>query len=231
MKKFDGTPVSPGKITGKVYVYQREKEAAESEQEFKGVDEEMKDFKEAVEKSKEQIESLREKASERYGEDKAKIFDAHLLVLEDPTFAESVGEKIKEEEKPTPVAVEMSISEVEEKFSSLESDYMKERASDIRDIGKRVISNLSGAEESTVELEEKRVILAEELLPSDTVKLPEDKILGFCTKKGGKTAHVSIIARSMGCPAVVGVNAWKEAEDGDKIELDGDSGEVVFRPE
>ncbi len=225
--KFSGAPTSLGVSIGKTKVYKRE--SGEEKKEPVESDKELGKVRKAISKSIHQITQLREETFKKFGESKARIFDAHLLILDDPSLKSGVEKRIIEGEAAE-VAVREVMNEIRKSFSSMKSEYMRERVEDIEDIKMRILGNLRGAAGTFLTLEDKRVIVAKELFPSDTVML-KDKALAFVTEKGGKTSHVSIIARTMDIPCVVGIDGISaKANDGDTIIVDGNDGTVIIHP-
>ncbi|WIV11489.1 phosphoenolpyruvate--protein phosphotransferase [Proteiniborus sp. MB09-C3] len=187
----------------------------------------------AREKGKEQIEALYQHAFSTIGKAEAGIFRAHRMILEDPEFFGQIENKIKEES----VNTEWAISEVTkffvDMFEAMEDEYMKERAADIKDVTGRLIRIVLDVEETDLSnLSGEVIIVAEDLTPSDTAQMDRNKVIGFITEIGGKTAHSAIMARTMEIPAVVGLEkALELISDGDYVILDGDTGTVIVNPE
>ena len=196
------------------------------------INKEVERFQTALSRSKIELEAIREKASIEFGADKAAIFEAHLLVLGDPELVSPIEDKIKTEQ----VNAEQALKEVTNVFISMfeqmDNDYMKERAADIRDVTKRLLSHLLGVQLVNPNMiPEEAIIVAEDLTPSDTAQLNRKFVKGFTTNIGGRTSHSAIMARSMEIPAVVGTkSATKEIQNGDLIILDGLKGEVHINP-
>lgn len=189
-------------------------------------------LKDALNTSKTELEAIRDKASSELGADKAAIFEAHLLVLSDPELISQIEDKINSER----VNAEQALKEVADMFimmfEQMDNDYMKERAADIRDVTKRVLSHLLGVELVNPSMISSEVIIvAEDLTPSDTAQLNRQFVKGFTTNIGGRTSHSAIMARSMEIPAVVGTkSATEDIKNGDLIIIDGLIGEVYINP-
>lgn len=229
MIKRKGIPASPGIAIGKAIVYK--KTELKVSRIKADPDSEVARFREALEKTKEQIKKLREKALRELGSEKAAIFDAHAMILEDPAFVDRIVQEIKEHALPAEEAVRKVARDIAAIFESMEDEYMRARAEDIRDIGNQIIANLSG-EKAYLELTEPSVVVARELLPSDTMRMERRYVLGFVTELGGVTSHVSIIARTLGVPAVVGLEGIaSQVRDGDTVVIDGYEGLVVVNPD
>lgn len=226
-----GIAASSGIAIGKAYVI-REEENAINRYEVKDTEKEIKRFLEAILKAKEEIEAIKENAVKNFGEEKALIFEAHLMILEDEEFRASVIEKIKQN-----INAEYAVKEMVEMFEgiflSMEDEYMRERAADIRDIGGRIIGALKGEEKSSIgDIKDKCIIVAKDLTPSDTAQLNREYVLGFITELGGKTSHSAIIARALEIPAVSGIkDATEILKTGDLIILDGVKGIIYINPD
>lgn len=195
-------------------------------------DEEVARFQTALQTAKAELEKIRDHAGKALGADKAAIFDAHLLVLSDPELISPIEDKITTEN----VNAEQALKEIGDMFismfESMDNEYMKERAADIRDVTKRVLAHLLGIQiPNPSMIAEEVVIVAEDLTPSDTAQLNRQFVKGFTTNIGGRTSHSAIMARSMEIPAVVGTKAaTEEINNGDLIIVDGLKGEVHFNP-
>jgi phosphoenolpyruvate-protein phosphotransferase (PTS system enzyme I) len=226
-----GKPASNGIAIAKAYRL-IEPDLTVKKTSIEKVEEEVSRFRSAVEQSKEELEAIRDHAKEHLGEDKAEIFEAHILVLSDPELLTAIEDKISSES----VNAEFALKEVSDMFvtmfEQMDNAYMKERAADIRDVTKRVLSHLLGVQLPNPSLiSEEVIIIAEDLAPSDTAQLNKTYVKAFTTDIGGKTSHTAIMARSMEIPAVVGTKtATKEIEHGDLVIVDGIKGEVHVNP-
>ncbi|WLR53682.1 phosphoenolpyruvate--protein phosphotransferase [Mesobacillus subterraneus] len=189
-------------------------------------------FQTALQKSKLELEKIRDHAGTALGADKAAIFDAHLLVLSDPELISPIEDKIKTENVNAEHALKETADMFINMFESMDNEYMKERAADIRDVTKRVLAHLLGIQiPNPSMIAEEVVIVAEDLTPSDTAQLNRQFVKGFTTNIGGRTSHSAIMARSMEIPAVVGTKAaTEEINNGDLVVVDGLKGEVHFNP-
>jgi phosphoenolpyruvate-protein phosphotransferase (PTS system enzyme I) len=189
-------------------------------------------FRNALEISKSELSQIRDRAEIELGKDKAAIFEAHLLVLGDPELIKPIEEKIKTEKVNAESALKDTADFFITMFEQMENDYMKERAADIRDVMKRILSHLLNVQMVNPSMiAEEVIIVAEDLTPSDTAQLNRDFVKGFTTDIGGRTSHSAIMARSMEIPAVVGTkNATKSIQNGDLIIVDGLKGEVHINP-
>ncbi|GAE47720.1 phosphoenolpyruvate-protein phosphotransferase of PTS system [Mesobacillus boroniphilus JCM 21738] len=194
--------------------------------------EEIARFQSALQSSKAELEKIRDHAGTALGADKAAIFDAHLLVLSDPELISPIEDKIKTENVNAEHALKETADMFIGMFESMDNEYMKERAADIRDVTKRVLAHLLGIQiPNPSMIAEEVVIVAEDLTPSDTAQLNRQFVKGFTTNIGGRTSHSAIMARSMEIPAVVGTKAaTEEINNGDIVVVDGLKGEVHFNP-
>lgn len=195
-------------------------------------DAEIERFDQAVENSKNELEVIKAHALKELGQDKADIFSAHLLVLSDPELLNPVKEKISSDSVNAEFALRETADMFVSMFESMDNEYMKERAADIRDVTKRVIGHLLGVEIPNPSLiSEQVIIISEDLTPSDTAQLNREFVKGFTTDIGGRTSHSAIMARSLEIPAVVGTKkATQEIENGKLVIVDGISGEVIVDP-
>lgn len=189
-------------------------------------------FQRALQTAKAELEQIRDHAGTELGADKAAIFDAHLLVLSDPELISPIEDKINTENVNAEHALKETADMFIGMFESMDNEYMKERAADIRDVTKRVLAHLLGIQiPNPSMIAEEVVIIAEDLTPSDTAQLNRQFVKGFTTNIGGRTSHSAIMARSMEIPAVVGTKtAIEEINNGDIVVVDGLKGEVHFNP-
>ncbi|MCM3767411.1 phosphoenolpyruvate--protein phosphotransferase [Neobacillus niacini] len=189
-------------------------------------------FRSAMEKAKSELEVIRDRAAVELGADKAAIFEAHLLVLSDPELNNPIEDKIKSENVNAEAALKETADMFVMMFEQMDNEYMKERAADIRDVTKRVLSHLLGVQlPNPSMINEEVIIVAEDLTPSDTAQLNRQFVKGFTTNIGGRTSHSAIMARSLEIPAVVGTkSATEEINNGDLIIVDGLKGEVHINP-
>lgn len=228
-----GVAASPGIAIGKVFLYTKKF----AEINTRNIDESMvKDeiakFENAIKLTKEQIEKIKEKTEREFGKDKAEIFEAHLMLANDPELYDSVINMIKNEYVTADNAVNHVIEQHASMMESLDDKYLKERAVDLRDVGSRIINNLLGIVNVNLsELDEDVIIIAKDLTPSDTATMKKDKVLGFATDVGGRTSHTAIMARSLEIPAVVGTgNVTQNVAGGEIAIVDGNEGIVIINP-
>lgn len=167
-------------------------------------DEEVKRLEDAIEQVKIQLCSIREHAEKRIGAEEAAVFDAHLLILEDPELMTAIKEKIQTDQVNAEYAIKETTDEFIAMFNAMENEYMRERASDIQDVTQRLLAVLLDVTIPNPNLiTEEVIIVAEDLTPSDTAQLNRDYVKGFATDIGGRTSHSAIMARSLEIPAVV----------------------------
>lgn len=186
----------------------------------------------AIAAARGELETIRKHASEQLSQSEADIFSAHLLVLDDPELIGPVKEKIRSEQVNAEYALKETADGFVTLFESMDNEYMKERAADVRDVTKRILAHLLGVTlQSPAMIREQTVIIAEDLTPSDTVQLNPDYIQGFVTDIGGRTSHSAILARTLEIPAVVGSrSAMAQVENGATVIVDGTAGEVIISP-
>jgi phosphoenolpyruvate-protein phosphotransferase (PTS system enzyme I) len=231
MKVFEGIAASSGIAIAKAYRLENPDLTVEKKT-IANVAEEVARFEAAIAKAKAELETIRARTLEELGEDKAAIFSAHLLVLSDPELLNPVKEKIETESVNAEYALRETASMFITMFESMDNEYMKERAADIRDVTTRVLAHLLGVSISNPSLiSEEVIIIAEDLTPSDTAQLNRKYVKGFTTDIGGRTSHSAIMARSLEIPAVVGTKSvTAEIQNGDIVIVDGLHGQVIVNP-
>jgi len=186
----------------------------------------------AIEAAKEQLNELYVSTIDELGEKEAQIFKSHEMMLEDDTFISDVENRIKQEGVNAEYALNETSNVYIKMFQSIEDEYLRERAEDIKDVMNRVIRILMGI--SSVDfsnLKENSIIVAKDLTPSDTAQIDRTKVAAMITEIGGKTSHAAIIARIMGIPTVVGLNnITDKIKNGDTVICDGKTGKVLVNP-
>ena len=233
MKRMTGIGASEGVSIGKVLLFITEEIVVpETKDENSTIEAELAKLENGLKKSKMQLIAIREKVKEKMGEDKAAIFDGHIMLLEDDDLITEVEDKIKEDGLPAAKALHDGINEYCDMISQLDDPYLRERAADLKDIGKRWLKNLLGMKiHDLSNLEPGTIVVTEDLTPSDTAQLDLENCIGFITEVGGKTAHSAIMARSLELPAVVGVKGiLTEVKDGELVVMDGETGELYLEP-
>jgi multiphosphoryl transfer protein len=186
----------------------------------------------AIHTARQEIQAVFSQASLQIGDTEAAIFDAQLLFLEDPVLLEAAHHRISENHINAEAAWQAVVDEVATSYRILEDSYLQERVEDVVDIGQRVLRLLAGNTPANLHLEEPAILVATDLTPSDTARLDPTKVLGICTTSGSATSHSAIIARTLGIPAVLGVDAQVlHLADGTLMALDGESGKAWVEPE
>lgn len=231
MEEYRGKSVFGGIAIGKICVYRK------GEQQVKRVktedtEGEMQRYTQAKEEAVRQLKTLYEKAVKEVGEANAAIFEIHQMMLEDDDYNESVENIIRTQKVNAEYAVAATSDNFSQMFTSMEDDYMRERAADVKDISERILAVLGGGAKSTVNTEEPVIILADDLAPSETVQLDKDKVLSFVTVHGSVNSHTAILARTMGIPALIGTQIPLDAQvDGKLAVVDGSNGAVYVDPD
>src|SRR5256714_2862984 len=234
-KIIRGIPVSRGVCRGKILVLGRSHEdriprhpIAEA-----NLPNEVQRLEQALIETRRQILDVQRQVNRALGPDDATIFDAHLLVLEDPTLIEEVSRLILQEK----VSAEYAFQQVADKYaktlSTIDDEYLRERAADMRDVTARILNNLLGRSDDfdPRKLQEPCIIISYDLTPSRTAQLDKKLVLGFATDIGSKTSHTAIMARSMRIPAVVGLqSASRDLQNGEYALLDGFNGLIIINP-
>jgi len=231
---YRGIPVSAGVCRGSVLVFGRARPSIGKRQLSEGeVPEEINRLERALVQTRQQLLEVQRKVSEGMAADAGSIFDAHLLVLEDPTLLDEVLRVITEQR----INAEHAFHSIAERYAAtlaaIEDDYLRERATDLRDVTARVLNNLLGLEQEVDprHLKEPCVIVSHDLAPSDTAQLDKRNVLGFATDVGSKTSHTAIIARSLRIPAVVGLkDVSGRLQNGQYALLDGFNGVLIINP-
>lgn len=230
MEKYIGKSVLKGIAIGRIYWYRKQGYEVVKTQIPDSVAEN-KRFQDAVETAKEQLTALYENALKNVGEDHALIFDIHKMMLEDEDYLDAVQAVISEGFNAE-YAVSIAEEQFAEMFASMDDEYMKARAADIKDISRRVINILAGVSEDGIHTDRPVIVVAEDLTPSETVKMDKNKILAFVTVKGSSNSHTAILARSMNLPSLI--NTQIELSDklnGKVAVVDGFNGEFLVDPE
>jgi phosphotransferase system enzyme I (PtsI) len=229
-----GISASPGVAISKVFLLQGEVVKIDrSHIDQARVDEEIEKFHSAVKKAKSELRSLQNRVAQRLGQDNARIFDVHQLLLEDSLIIDETIRSIRKENKTADSAFYDTMEKYQNTLDESAVEYFQSRISDLKDVKRRVIRHIQGDRTDYLsKLEGSAVIVARDLTPSDTVLLDRRKILGFATDFGGRMSHVAIMSRSMNVPAVVGLrNASVLAREGDRVIVDGLEGKILIQPD
>lgn len=230
---ISGIPASPGIVFGKALVLKEEKIVIDySKIGDDQLDAEVARFYEGRTAAVEQLSSIRDRALKSLGEDKAAIFEGHLMILEDEELEEEIIEYLRSHKVNAAAAASKIIDQQVTMLSEIDDEYLKERAGDIRDIGNRLLKNILGMHIVDLgEINEEAILVAYDLTPSETAQLNLDKVLGFITDIGGRTSHTSIMARSLELPAIVGTNnVTEKVNTGDFLILDAVNNAVYVNP-
>lgn len=226
-----GLGTSPGIGIGKVFLYV-EPEINIEKKNIESPELEIERFNESINKAMEEIDYLYKRTLDEVGQDEAEIFTAHKMMLEDPEFINGVKGKINNENANAEWAVNEVANQFIAVFEGIEDEYLRARAADLKDVSSRLLRVLLGIEPiDLMAINKESIIVAEDLTPSDTAGMNKDKVVGMVTVLGGRTSHTSIIARTLGIPAIAGIdNILKEVNHGDMMIIDGDVGEVIINP-
>ena len=231
---LQGIAAASGYAIGKAFVMQEQATAVERKDiGTDAVEAEVERFQNAVQQAMDELEQIKENTAAKLGEHHAEIFATHILVLQDEEFVGQAKEKVRQEAVNAEFALQEVTQQLVDIFTSMDSEYMRERAADFRDVSQRVLGLLSGKKSAQLsDFDEAVVLFAHDLTPSDTAQLDRSKVAGFATNIGGRTSHSAIMARSMEIPAVVGLqHATESVETGDMIMLDGSSGIILINPD
>jgi phosphotransferase system enzyme I (PtsI) len=233
---LNGIGAAPGIAIGRVFRYTTNATVTTPEPQPISRDEveaEVARLRDATEGARTRITAAREAAT-KSGEAEGAIFDAHLLMLDDPALIGESERRIREDHQPAAIAVEQTAAALRQLFGQIEDAYLRERANDVTDVATQVIRALQGDASSPAanSLPPDAVIVADELLASDVALLDMDRVAALVTAQGSRTAHVAIMARAMGLPIVVGVtDILSQSEDGEVVTVDGERAEVVLSPD
>ncbi|MGM3192603.1 phosphoenolpyruvate-protein phosphotransferase PtsI [Dickeya dadantii subsp. dieffenbachiae] len=231
---ISGILVSPGIAFGKALllkddeiVVNRKKISADQ------VDQEIELFLSGRAKASKQLEAIKQKAAETLGPEKEAIFEGHIMLLEDEEFEQEIISLIKDDHASADAAAFSVIETQAKALEELDDEYLKERAADMRDIGKRLLKNILGLHIVDLgDIQDEVILIAKDLTPSETAQLNLNKVLGFITDIGGRTSHTSIMARSLELPAIVGTtDATQKIKNGDFIILDGVNNKIYQNPD
>lgn len=231
MKKYTGKSVFAGVAIGKVMLYDKGQQQVKRRK-IEDAAHEVARYQEACEKAKEELACLYDKALKEVGESGAAIFEIHQMMLDDDDYIESVNNIIETQMVNAEYAVAQTGDNFSQMFSAMDDEYMRGRAADVKDITERIINILLGAGKGGINSEEPVIVLAEDLAPSETVQMDKSKILSFVSEKGSVNSHTSILARTMGIPALIGVDIpLDESVDGHMGIVDGNNGYLYIDPD
>ena len=231
METLKGKAVYKGIALGKISVL-RKTENVVKRVKIEDVDAELQRVEVAKEQAIEQLGKLYDKAVKEVGEASAAIFEVHQMMLEDLDFNEAIENTIRTQEVNAEYAVASTGDSFSEMFASMDDDYMKARAVDIKDISERLVQNLAGNGDNGLDFTEPVIVVADDLTPSETVQMDKEKILAFVTVHGSTNSHTAILARMMNIPALIGVEMnLEDMQTGTEAVVDGFTGEFILCPE
>lgn len=225
---IEGKSVYSGVAIGRLAIYHKADNQVKREK-ISDVEAELARFEEARNTAKEQLAGLYEKALKEVGEVNAAIFEVHQMMLDDLDYVESVTNMIQSQEVNAEYAVATTGDTLSEVFASMDDDYMRERAADVKDISNRVIAVLQGNGAGGLNADEPVILLADDLAPSETVQFDKSKVLSFVTRHGSTNSHTAILARTMNIPALIGIDYPEDAEGKMGI-VDGYEGKIIIDP-
>lgn len=232
MVTFTGKGVYGAIAIGKISVFKK-KDADVKRAHTEDAEAEKKRFEDARAESIAQLGKIYEKALKEVGEANAAIFEIHQMMLEDEDYNDSINNIIESQNVNAEYAVAVTADNFAEMFAAMDDAYMRARAADVRDISNRIIKNLTGDSSNEVSGEDKVIICAMDLAPSETVSLDKEKVLAFVTAHGSSNSHTAILARNMNIPAVIGVGEefLERIKDGDEAIVDGFTGNIFVKPD
>ncbi len=228
-----GIGSSPGIAIGESFLLHRDRRTVVArsiaEEEVAG---EIDAFNSAIEMSRAQLLEIKKGVTDKRLVDHLYIIDTHLMILEDEMLVKGTVGLIREELVNAESALHRTLNSFKSVFAEIEDEYLRERFSDVESIGERILCNLSGEiRQSLTEIDKKVVVIAHDLSPADTLQIDREKIIGFVTDVGGRTSHTSILARSLGVPAVVGLEtATALVPGGIPVIMDGTNGTLILNP-
>ncbi|AGF54051.1 phosphoenolpyruvate--protein phosphotransferase [Clostridium saccharoperbutylacetonicum] len=229
MKK--GIAASKGYAIGRVFLQEHE-EIVINDAKITDIGAEKEKMQKALDSSKVQLETIKAKAEKEMGAEKAAVFEAHITLLDDPEFTGAMMMEIENNNVNGLKAIDNVTNTFVAIFESMDNEYMRERAADIKDVSKRILSNFAGKGGDSIAInEDNTIVVAHDLTPSDTAGLDRTKVVGFITNIGGRTSHAAIMARTLEIPAVLGLGDITSCvKTGDTIIVDGLTGDVIINP-
>ncbi len=232
MLKYSGKGVYGAVAIGRISVFKRQ-DIAVRRVKIESADAETARVETAKQKAISQLQELCEKALKEVGESNARIFEIHMMMLEDEDYNEAITEMIRGQNVNAEYAVAVTGDNFAEMFAAMNDSYMQARAADVRDISNRLIACMSGQDGEVCASDEKVILCADDLAPSETVSLDKEKVLAFVTAHGSSNSHTAILARSMNIPAIIGLGEefLSRIKDGDMAAADGYTGEFILHPD
>lgn len=230
MEQYQGKSVFGGVAIGRIHVFSKGQQQVKRIK-VQDTEAEKKRYREAVQTAITELQGLYDKALKEVGEANAAIFEMHQMMLEDEDFTESVENIIDSQSVNAEYAVASTGDNLAQMFASMDDEYMRGRAADVKDISERLVSVLNGASRQQMDADEPVIVMAVDLAPSETVQMDKDKVLSFVTTQGSVNSHTAILARTMSIPALIGVDMPLDAElEGKFAIVDGDNGTVYIDP-
>lgn len=232
MTEFQGKGVFGAVAIGKISIFEKQ-EVKVKRCHITDTENEKARIEQAKEQAKEQLQQIYEKALKEVGETNAQIFEIHMMMIDDEDYNDSINNIIESQNVNAEYAVAVTADNFAEMFASMDDSYMQARASDVKDISERLIKNLSSGNQETNKTDDKVIICASDLAPSETVSLDKEKVLAFVTANGSSNSHTAILARNMNIPAVIGVGEkfLEEIKNGETAIVDGFTGKVYIDPD
>lgn len=230
MEQYQGKSVFGGVAIGRIHIFSKGQQQVKRIK-VQDTEAEKKRYREAVQTAITELQGLYDKALKEVGEANAAIFEMHQMMLEDEDFTESVENIIGSQSVNAEYAVASTGDNFAQMFASMDDEYMRGRAADVKDISERLVSILNGASRQQMDADEPVIVMAVDLAPSETVQMDKDKVLSFVTTQGSVNSHTAILARTMSIPALIGVDMPLDAElEGKFAIVDGDNGTVYIDP-
>ena len=232
-KIIQGVGASPGIVTGKAFMVERSKvRAPEKRIQSEQVDDEVERFLRAIQESRNQLMEIKEKILDPEVRRHSFILDVHLMILDDQMLIQDTIDTIRKKKVNPEWALDLTLEKLDTAFKAIEDEYLRERRSDLHYVSARIFRNLLGKKHDDIaKIKGKVIVVAHDLSPADTLQMNLKNLAGFITDIGGKVSHTAILARSLGIPAVVGLEVGTSLiNGGDLIIMDGDTGEVVINP-
>ena len=231
MVALQGTGVSPGIASGKLFYYKRDISDIPSYT-VSDTENELNRWQKAVKKAYDELDGLAQTAHEEAGYEAAMLFETHQLMLEDLDFADRITDLILNRKRNAEAAITIAADEFSQMFAAMDDEYMKARSVDVVDISKRLVSILTNSGPQSVSTTEPVIIAADDLTPSETVQLDKNMILGFILSGGNANSHTAILARTLGIPAIINTDGELKPEyEGRKVIMDGSVGYIVIDPD
>lgn len=228
---MEGIAASSGIGIGKAYIKEELPEI--QKEQVEKIDEEISFLDECIASVAEDIDQLYKEKLKDLGEEEAQIFKAHSMIIQDPELIKNIKTHIENDMYSAAYSTKLAIDEFVSMFENMDNEYFRERALDMKDVGKRLKAKLVGQELVNLkEIDQPTIVIAKDLTPSDTAQLNPEFVEGIVTEEGGKTSHSAIIARTMGIPAIMGVDCIRENVDSDAIVImDGSTGKILINPD